>query len=59
MDSTAIAGARANGLLAALVVGGLVLPLFGGSLLVVAAVDLLLDRARSWGSREPASALAR
>lgn len=54
-----ISGARATGLLAALVVGGLVLPLFGASLLLVATANLLLDCVRSLGRREPASALAR
>nr|WP_238560188.1 PepSY domain-containing protein [Sphingomonas sp. Mn802worker] len=39
-----IAGARARGLIIALVVAGLVLPLFGASLLLVAGLNLLLDR---------------
>jgi uncharacterized iron-regulated membrane protein len=41
-----IAGARAWGLIVALVVGGVLLPLFGASLLLIAALDWLVGRLR-------------
>ncbi len=41
-----IAGARAVGLVVALVIAGLLLPLFGASLLIVTAVNLLVERLR-------------
>jgi len=44
-----IAGARATGLVAVLLVAGLLLPLFGGSLLLIAAVDRVFVRLRSRG----------
>lgn len=42
-----IDGARAVGLVASLIVGGVILPLFGASLLLIALVDLLLGRVRT------------
>jgi uncharacterized iron-regulated membrane protein len=39
-----IAGTRARGLVATLVIAGVVLPLFGASLLIVGVIDLLLAR---------------
>lgn len=44
-----IAGARATGLVAVLLVAGLLLPLFGGSLLLIAAVDRVFVRLRPRG----------
>jgi uncharacterized iron-regulated membrane protein len=41
-----MSGARARGLIGALVIGGIVLPLFGASLLVIAALDFLINRLR-------------
>lgn len=48
-----IGGARLGGLLAFLVVAGIALPLFGASLLILAALDLAVRRLRSIGHRTP------